>query len=74
MLGRESGQRAGRRVVGWSTTGLVAGWFLAVARVRRSSRRAWIWRCAAAGLKEACWAARRRRRSGLTAGWVMARA
>jgi hypothetical protein len=53
---------------------LVAGWFLAVARVSRSAQRAWIWRCAAAGLNESWWACRRRRRSGLTAGWAVARA
>jgi hypothetical protein len=53
---------------------LVVGWFLAVARVSRSALRAWICLWTAAGLNEACWAVRRRRRSGLTVGWASARA
>jgi hypothetical protein len=68
------GQRADRRAVGVSTTGLVVGWFLAVATVSSCPHRAWIWRCTAAGLNEVCSAASRRRGSALTLGWAIARA
>ena len=70
----EPDQSAAGRVVAGVTIGLVVGWFLAVARVSRSALRAWICLWTAAGLNEACWAVRRRRRSGLTVGWAIARA
>src|SRR5450755_3134697 len=64
----------GGAVMGLVTRSLAVGWFLAVARVRSWSHRAWIWRWTAAGLNEACWAARRRLGSGLTSGWALVRA
>src|SRR5664280_2723293 len=67
-----AGQRADERAAGVATTGLVVGGFLAVATVSSCPHRAWIWRCTAAGLNQACWAFSRRRGRALTLGWATA--
>ena len=53
---------------------LRAGWPLAVASVRSSSQKAWIWRWTAAGLNEVCAVASRRLGSALTSRWALTRA